>query len=99
MRLGEEFAQVLITGSVLYKHGQNIFVLHPQFRAYDRPHVVLPSSDRKTLGAINSMTIEQRDRWHVELGSGFCEVLWKGCAPKKAKGTGGMELDVRHDFR
>src|ERR1051325_3736440 len=99
MRFGEESAQVLITHSVLHKHGQIVSVLHVQLRAYDRSHLVLPSSDRKTLGAIKSMTIEQRDRRHVELGGRFRQVFWKGCAAKKTKGAGGMQFDVGHGNR
>ena len=64
MGLREQFAQIFVACSVFDEQGQNPTVFHFQFAANDRPNILFACCNRKALRPVNSIPIEQRQRWH-----------------------------------
>ncbi len=68
MRLSQEFAQIFVTGPIFDQNGKDASILHRQFGADDRTHIVLACRDRESLRTINTVAIDQCHRWHLHVG-------------------------------
>ena len=68
MRLGQQLAEVLVTGAIFYQHRQDASILHRQFHADDRSQAVFAGGHGKSLRAVNAVAVEQRHGRHLELG-------------------------------
>src|SRR4051794_30653138 len=96
MGLGQQLAQIPVTGSVLDENGQNPAVFHRQLAADDWPNIMLTSSNGKSLNPINAVAIEKGHCRHVQLAGNFGKLLGERTAAQKAKGARCMQLDVGH---
>ena len=71
MPLREQAAQIGVAGRSFTSTGKTRAIFHGQFGADNRPDIFLAGGDRKSLGAIDAVAIEQRHRRHFQLGGGL----------------------------
>ena len=96
MGLSQEGAKVFVTGPIFHQHGQESAILHRQVRADDRTYALLSAGDRKPLGPVNTVAIEQGNGGQSELGYPRGELLGGRSAAEKTEGAAGMKFNVGH---
>ncbi len=96
MRLGQERAEIFVTGPIFHQHGQKSAILHRQVGTDDRTYALLSAGDRKSLRTVNTVAIEQGNGRQSELGRPRGELLGERSAAEKTEGAAGVQFDVGH---
>ena len=93
-RLGDELAEILVTGLRGREQGHHAPILHRDFGADTCAQAVFPGRPEKSRRPADAIAIEERHRRQAEMARGLHDVLGIRGPAQKTERAAGVEFDV-----